>query len=85
MPKGIAIVEHRVSDDPLYCEYFTPDDGFCERTVCRYLCMELKTAGKGVRHMYKQPRCSLFREWLDRPSIYTLRCDKCKLACGEEV
>lgn len=56
-----------------------------EQAVCAGLRMELKTAGKGVRQMYKQPRCSLFKVWLDKPSIYTLRCDKCKLACGEEV
>lgn len=83
MPKGIAIVEHRVSDNPLYCEYSAPDDGFCEYSVCGYLRMELKTGKRGTMPV-RMPRCSLFKAWLER-DYHTKRCVKCKMACGEEV
>ncbi len=82
MPKGIAIVKHRVSTDPQYCEFSTPDDGSWERSVCYYLRREFKTGKRGTKPV-KLPRCSLFKEWLTK-EFWTYRCAACKLACGEE-
>ena len=83
MFKGIVMVAHHVSTDPVYCEFDGPDDGFCERSVCRYLRKEFKTQGRG-RSAIKLPRCSLFKAWLEKEGFSTLKCDRCKEACAEQ-
>lgn len=82
MSKGIAVVEHRVSTDPVYCTFSSPDDGFMEMSVCRYLTHRDRN-GRGGKIERALPRCKLFNEWLDRPGFDCLRCDACKRACGE--
>lgn len=82
MSKGIAVVEHRVSTDPKYCEYNAPDDGFGERSVCRYRVTRIKT-GKRGKAVKRLPRCALFEEWLEKEGFSTVRCLACRVACGE--
>lgn len=82
MSKGIAVVEHRVSTHPKYCEYNVPDDGFGERSVCRYHVTRGKT-GKRGDPVKQLPRCTLFEEWLEREWFNTVRCLACRVACGE--
>ena len=82
MSKGIAVVEHQVSTDPVYCTFSSPDDGFMEKSVCAYQVYRDRhgAGGKIERHL---PRCKLFNEWLKKPGLDCLRCDACKAACGE--
>jgi len=80
--KGVAVVEHRVSTDPVYCTFDSPDDGFGERSQCRYQ-KECDRLGKGGVIARRLPRCTLFNVWLEKPGIYCIRCDACKAACGE--
>lgn len=83
MPKGIAIVAHRVSTDPEYCVFNALDDGFGEKSMCRYLKYRDRTHGRQKPVEKQLPRCDLFRVWLDQPGLYSERCDACKIACGE--
>ena len=82
MSKGIAVVEHRVSTDPVFCTFDSPDDGFGERSVCAYQAYRDRHGkdGRIERHL---PRCTLFGEWLNKPGLDCLRCAACKKACGE--
>lgn len=82
MSKGIAVVEHHVSTHPKYCEYNAPDDGFGERSVCRYRVRREKT-GKIGGAIKRYPRCDLFKEWLENDGFSTVRCLACRVACGE--
>lgn len=83
MGKGIAIVEHHVSTDPVYCTFDGPDDSFGMRSVCRYQVIRDKH-GPGGRVDRGLFRCILFNEWLERNGVDCLRCQACKRACGEE-
>lgn len=82
MGKGIAVVEHRVSTDAKYCEHIRADDGFGERSLCRY-CVTREKTGKRGTPIRRLPRCTLFDEWLEKEGFSTLRCEACKIACGE--
>lgn len=84
MCKGIAVVEHRVSTDAKYCEYDDPDDGFGERSLCRY-CVTREKTGKRGTPIQRLPRCKLFDEWLEKEGFNRLRCEACKIACGEVI
>lgn len=79
---GIAVVEHQVSTNLRYCEYDGPDDGFGERSVCRYRVTRGKTGkrGEAIRQI---PRCTLFEEWLEKEGFSTKRCLACRIACRE--
>jgi hypothetical protein len=83
MAKGIAIVAHKVSPDPVYCEYDGADDGFGEKSVCRYLCTRDRTHGRYAPVEKRVPKCTLFDSWLEKPGVYCVRCIECKRACGE--
>ena len=82
MGKGVAVVEHRVSTDPVYCTFSSPDDGFMEKTVCNYQTYRDRNS-RGGRIDRELLRCKLFNEWLDKSGFDCLRCDACKRACGE--
>lgn len=82
MGKGIAVVEHRVSTNPKYCDYNDPSDGFGERSVCRY-CVTRGKTGKRGQPVKQLPRCALFEEWLYKEGFNTVRCLACRKACGE--
>ncbi len=84
MGKGIAVVEHHVSTDAKYCEHIHADDGFGERSLCSYCKIREKHGKRGtpIRHL---PRCTLFDEWLEKEGFSTLRCEACKIACGEVI
>lgn len=81
---GIALVEHRVSTDAVYCEHSRPDDGFMEYSVCSYLKMRDRHGKKG-RIDRGLPRCALFNEWLEKDGYKHFRCDACKKACGARM
>ena len=83
MGKGIAIVQHRVSTDPIFCVFSSPDDGFCEKSQCLYLKMR-KKYGKHNEPLGYHNKCDLFKVWLDQEfHPYPIRCQQCKQACGE--
>ena len=82
MPKGIAVVSLRVSTDPQYCEYVAPEDTNGWRSVCSFMKIRDRH-GRGGRIDRRLPKCSLFGEWLESNGYNHIRCDKCKIACGE--
>lgn len=81
---GIALVEHHVSDDPVYCEHSHPDDGFMEYSLCSYL-KNRDRHGKKGRIDRGLPRCTLFNEWLEKDGYKHRRCNACKKACGAKM
>ena len=82
---GFIWVKHRVSDDPNYCEFNGPDDGFMERSVCRYL-QYRDRHGKGGKIERKLPKCTLFGQWLGKEGAAGhARCEACKAVEKEAV
>ena len=84
MGKGIAVVEHHVSTDERFCEHHHASDGFGERSVCSYCAMRERHGKRGTP-IRRLPRCTLFGEWLEKEGFNTLRCEACKIACGEPL
>ena len=82
MGKGIATVQLRVSTDPKYCQFVAPDDTNGWHSTCPYRAIRDRHE-KGGKIDRILPKCTLFGEWLESNGYYNIRCDKCKIACGE--